>query len=224
MTGKLADTVMAVRNGEQLARKYQPVVFNPSTPAQVEVRSKLKLLSQLSAVFGRTIAIRRDGNVSSRNMFTKINYPLVSYSSNEAQITLGDVQLTKSAVGFPNITVTRGEGAAISAELSGPAYELSRVIYIVVEKETNGTLRLRGSEVVNTPGVGFTFPTDLFASNKECVVYAYGIRDNNDAARAKFGNLEASTAETIATLISTRVLTDADITLTETKSATVAAV
>lgn len=215
MTGKLADTVMAVRNGEQLARKYQPVVFNPSTPAQIAVRAKMKLLSQLSAVVAPAIAIPRVGSSSSRNLFTKKNYQLTTFTNNQADISLANVQLTDSVVGLPAVEVSR-EGSTVSAVLRYPAPELDRVVYVALVKNPDNTLRFVSSSVVqkgDTP----TFPSDVAATSLPVVVYAYGIRLNNENARAKFGNLEAETAETVAKLIVTSTLTSSDITLTETK-------
>ena len=105
MTGKVADVVMSVRNGEQIARKYQPIVTNPNTPAQVEARAKLKLMSQLSAVMASVIAIPRKGNVSSRNGFVKKNYQSLTYASQQADIALANVQLTDSVVAMPSIVI-----------------------------------------------------------------------------------------------------------------------
>lgn len=224
MTGKLADTVMSVRNGEQIARKYQPVVYNPSTPAQMATRAKLKLLSQLSAVVANYIAIPRQGSVSSRNLFTKKNYAITSYSANEAEITLAAVQLTNSNVGLPGVTATRaGDSNDFNLSLDEGLNGFSRVVYVLLPKGADGKLRQGYSIVVSEAGSNHRYATSLSGFAEETVVLAYAMRDNTEAARVALGNLEVPVAETVANLIVTRNLTEADVTLTETRGTQVAA-
>lgn len=219
MTGKLADVVMSVRNGEQIARKYQPTVFNPSTPAQVATRAKLKLASQLSAVMAPVIAIPRQGSASSRNLFVKANYKALSYEHDQADVTLTDVKLTNSVVGLPNMIAVRDESNIITAKLQQAAgtTNVTRVVYCLFSKEADNTLRFVSSKVATEEGLNdwqVTFPT----LGNPAVVYAYGVRDNTEVARAKFGDLTALSAETVAKLIVTRTLTESDVTLTETRA------
>lgn len=221
MTGKVADVVMAVRNGEQIARKYQPVVSNPSTPAQVATRARLKLMSQLSAIMAPVIAIPRVGTVSSRNLFVKKNFSLTSYDNDTANIELNSVQLTDSVVAIPGLTASRAE-SLLTVSLAQADYSVSRMVYVVFVKQGD-EMRYRTSAVVNERGENGRFETSIPSANAEELVYAYGIRDNNENSRAIFGNLTAPTAETVAKLIVTRSLTLRDITLTETQSTTVAA-
>lgn len=224
MTGKLADTVMSVRNGEQIARKYQPVVYNPSTPAQVATRAKLKLLSQLSAVMAPAIAIPRQGAKSSRNLFTKKNYRTATYSADQADIALLNVQLTDSIVGMPAISASRGTSflnVGITNLYTG--LNASRVVYVAFEKGSDNTLRYVGSEVVTSAGDGSWSSSTLPSVKGEIVVYAYAVRDNTEAASVAFGNLTTVTAETVAKLIVQRTLKESDVTLTETVATSVAA-
>lgn len=222
MTGKLADTVMSVRNGEQVARKYQPVVYNPSTPAQVANRAKLKLMSQLSAVMAPVIAIARQGSVSARNLFTKENYRLASYSENTATINLDAIQLTKSVVSLPALTATR-DGGTLTVGLSVADLELDRVVYCVFVKDDDDEMRFVTSLVQQTPGDDHAFSSEIPTSqgNRPLVVYAYGVRDNTDAARVIFGNMTTPTATAVAQLVASRTLTETDVTLTETHGITV---
>lgn len=221
LTGKLADTVMSVRNGEQIARKYQPIVYNPSTPAQVAQRAKLKLLSQLSAIAAPVIAIPRQGSVSARNLFTKVNFSLTTYSDNAADIALNSVQLTKSVVALPEISANR-EGSSISVQLVREDSVLSRVVYAIFIKEESNHLRFVSSTVVNEAGVAGNFATTIdVGTSLPVTILAYGVRDNTEAARAYFGNLTV-TAEDIARVVTTKQLTEADITLTETRGINVA--
>lgn len=226
MTGKLADTVMTVRNGQQIARKYQPIVYNPSTPAQIAQRAKMKLLSQLSAVMSPVIAIPRKGSVSSRNLFTKKNFENVTFANNTADIVLNNVQLTSSVVAFPAISANRNQ-AAISAYIDNAqtlgSINVNRVVYCMFEKQADNKLRFVDSKVATSAGSGGWEVDDLPLVTSEVVILAYGIRDNTEAARVAFGNLEAIAAEQVAQLVCSRTLTEADVTLTETRGFTLVA-
>lgn len=223
MTGKLANTVMVVRNGEQLARKYQPVVYNPSTEGQVAARAKLKLMSQLSAVMAPVIAIPRQGTISSRNMFTKKNYPAVTSADGTANIELSDIKLTDSVVSLPALSIEAASNS-VSIRLSSATPGLSRVVYVMFIKQDDNTLRLVDSKAVGIPGSSQDYQTGFTTvTGSNYVFYAYGVRDNTEAARTKFGELTVVTAETVAKIVATRQLTGADVTLTETRYGTITA-
>lgn len=220
-TGKLGGSVFAIRYGETIERQYQPIVANPSTPNQVAARAKLKMLSQLAAVIAPTIAMPRVGAVSSRNLFTKVNYPLASFGDNAANIDMTGVQLTHSAVSLANLRAERtNEGISVSLVSSTG---LSRVVYVAVVKGGDQKLRLFESTVVSVPGANGSFPTTLTPSGSQVFILAYGVRDNTDSARAVFGDLVSPDAETIAKIVTSRTLLDSDITLTETRGISVAA-
>lgn len=228
MTGKLADTVMSVRNGEQIARKYQPVVFNPSTPAQIAQRAKLKLMSQLSAVMAPVIAIPRIGSVSSRNMFTKVNFGNTTFvdDTTTASINLEAIQLTRSVVpiGSFNSAARTADAVQVSLVDSNVPTDINRVVYAMFAKEADDSLEYRGSVVTSTRGTSAgVFQADLPLENRAFVVYAYGVRDNNENARAIFGNLTAPSAESVAKLIVSRTLLESDVTVTKTVGIEVAA-
>ena len=229
MQGKVADVVMAVRNGEQIVRKYQPIVSNPSTAGQIASRAKLKLMSQLSTVMAPVIAIRRVGSVSSRNMFVKGNYRLATYADNAASANLLGIQLTKSVVSMPAIVATRGaQGitAAIDQPVEGGSLDVNRVVYALFEKESNDRLRFVASRVATAAGTPSTWAVNDFPliTNNECIVYAYGVRDNTDAARTIFGNMQAATGVDVASLIVSRTLLESDITITETRAVSIPSV
>ena len=217
MTGKLADAVMVVRNGEQIVRKYQPVVSNPSTPAQVAARARLKLLSQLAAIMSPVIAIPKQGIVSSRNLFVKANYPASSFANNNADIDFSAVTLTRSVVALPAISATRGDGG-ITISLTSGVLNLSRVVYAVFVRQGE-EMRYSTSLVANDGGTGSQWSVQLPSQNTELFVFAYGVRDNTALATAVFGNLSVPTAEEIARIITSRALSESDITLTETQYA-----
>ena len=218
MQGKVADVVMAVRNGEQIVRKYQPIVSNPSSSAQVGSRAKLKLLSQMSAVFAPVIAIPREGTVSPRNRFTQLNYKTVTYASNQADIALTSVKITKSVVSITPLNASRNAGN-VTVGLSGTNNNWDRVVYAAFAKQSDNTLRFVNSSVVTEPGADSLYQATIsVGTTSPIVVYAYGVRLNSDAARASFGDLTVESAETVAKLVVTRLAIGADITLSETKA------
>ena len=220
-TGKLGGSVFSIRNGEVIERQYQPQVANPNTEAQVEARAKLKLMSQLSAVMAPVIAMQRVGSVSSRNMFVKENYPATTYSNNQAGIDLLSVKLTKSVVSMPGIGAERSENrilAYISQTGRVGTLDVNRVVYVMFMQQADNTVRLVSSAVATVAGTNGEWPVDLPPTNNAGVIYAYGVRDNSELARATFGNMTVPSAETLAKLIVSRTLTNADVTLTETVS------
>ena len=225
VTGKQGNNVFAVRNGEQILRKYQPVVMNPNTEAQVATRAKLKMLSQLSAVMASAIAIPRNGTVSPRNAFTKLNYPATSFENGQANITLTNIKLTKSVMSLSSVGATREGSNSISVHIGGvassaPYSEFSRVEYWAFIKQTDGTLRLAQYASSNTVEGGFP-ATLAMGSTAEAVIYAYGVRLNSEAARVAYGDVTVTTAETMAKLIATRVLLESEVTVSETKAVVV---
>lgn len=222
MKGKVADVVMSVRNGNQIVRKYQPMVYNPSTAGQVAARAKLKLLSQLSASMGKVIAMPRMGIVSPRNQFTKENYAAVTYATSAEQATasidLASVKLTKSSVYLPDLRYSfDSDNTHAQFSLNAEFTEVDKVVYCLFSVGANNEVRLVNSLVASDSSTSFRTPMSPIVVNAKNIVYAYGIRLNSDAARAKFTSLGVDDATLIASLIASRVLTEADVTLTETK-------
>lgn len=220
MTGKLADTVMSVRNGEQIARKYQPVVFNPSTPAQVAQRAKMKLISQLSAIFADLIAFRREGAVSARNIFTKKNIGQATYADNEASFNMNGLDLTGGVLGC-SVLASRGpDGIGATAYIPT---DVNRVVFAYFRNNADGSLTLVGKNVVSNAGNSSVNDTLAGTYNEKIYVIAYGIRDNSEAARTSFGNVTVPTTDVNAVLTVVRNLTSQDVSLTATGVTEIAA-
>lgn len=219
MKGKVGNVVFRIRRGTQVMSQYNPEVDNPNTDKQVAARSRMKLMSQLAAIYAKIIAMPRVGAVTSRNLFTKTNYPLSSANSEKAIINLPKVQLTKSAREMPAFTVTRSSGVEIQCALIQAA-NFSRVVYAVVAKNANENLRVFASAVVeNTENVENTFAVKLPYTAEAIVVYAYGVTDNNNRATTSFGNIKSPTAEEMAQLITSRSLMSTDYSVTATGGA-----
>lgn len=217
-TGKLGSMVYSVRAGQQIVRQYNPIVANPSTAAQVEARSKMKLMSQLAAIVAPVIAISADGLKTKRNLFISRNYPLASYAEQAAQIDMAGVQLTKSNTAFPDFEVDRSNGQSIAVHLSENAANLfDRVIYCAVISQSDGSLRLWDDVLVTEAGAGGLFPATLPYTPNAIAIYGYGIRANNDDAKAAYANLKSGDAGKLAEILTSRLATLEAITISETK-------
>ena len=220
-TGRVAGSVFAVRNGVTIERAYQPIVANPKSVAQAETRAKFKLVQQLATVVSPYIAMRREGLVSSRNKFVRVNFPKVTYANSEANINMLDIDMTNSAVALPAIDATRGEGV-VNVALAAADSQLNRVVYVAVIRQTlDNKVRVVGTAVATIAGADNTYAatiqTGSIGAQSSIYVYAYGMRDNNNATKEVFSNLEV-TAENVAKVIVTRSFDDFDLTITETKS------
>lgn len=220
-TGKIGAIVYSVSGGQQIAREYQPIVANPNTQPQVENRSKLKLLSQLSASYAGSIAIRKVGMISGRNQFISTNYPQAVINGAAVDINLNRVQLTKSNVPMIGFSADRSSGTKIAVVLNeSGAAQFDKVVYCAYRKTANGNLMAAGSIVVEVAGEAGTFAGELPYTADAVVLYAYGMKINSGKASAAFSNLNAPTAEQVAKLFTTSSEVAAGTTLSQTAGCT----
>ena len=142
----------------------------------------------------------------------------VTFGDDTASVNLLSVDLTGGVVALPSLTVTRTQ-SSMSVALSQDAASIDRVVYIVVNRNADNKLALGPTNVVNKEATG-TFPWELGDSRPsytlDCFVFAYGIRDNSEAARSKFGDLTSPDGQQVAELIVSSSLLESDVTLTET--------
>ena len=219
--GKLGNIVLSTVAGETIARDYNPEVANPNTTAQVEQRAKFKLMSQLGSVVAPVIAIPKEGMKSKRNLFVKENFGLTSFSGDTASVNLNQIQLTKSNKSFAGIKVNRGAGNAITAQLQADSSaSVSKVVYIMLKKEMDGSLMLVGQAVASEAGQDGKFAASLPATAGEIVVYGYTLTEATAKASATFDNLKALTAETVAKVIANRELSAGDLSTSKTAGCT----
>lgn len=207
VTGKLAGNVYSVSAGQQIVRAYQPNVANPSTELQVDNRTKFKLASQLAAAVSPVLAISKQGLVSGRNQFVSATMGAITFALGEASVHLNRLQLTKSSIQLPTLSVSRGEGNVVTVQLnvSPTSLGVTKVVYAMFKEESNNKLRLVSSSVVSTPGVDGRFAKEYSnAGAAQAIFYAYGIIEDENSILAKYDNYTVQGAEFIASLISTR--------------------
>lgn len=219
-SGKLGTSVFTTVKGMQVVRQYQPVVTNPSTMNQVRQRSRFKLISQLAASLSGVIAMPRIGMASSRNQFVKKNMPAVIGSNQGAQVVYENLQLTNGSAGLPGIVAARSNGK-LAINLSSNASSLiSRVVFCIFTKNSEGQLILNSSSIVSDPGVDGKFKLEMDNIAGDLAIYAYGIKDTSEKASAKFGDYNVKTASDVASLVSNRSLSATDFTFTRTRGTT----
>lgn len=214
--GKVGGSVFAIRYGQTIERQYQPVVLNPQTPLQVAARAKLKLMSQLGAVLGNSIAIRRNGAQSPRNLFVKKNYPSATYANNAASVNMVDLKVTDSAVGLPQITYTRDAGA-LNVSLVRSDSDIDRMVYIFLIREGDNSVRIYQQVVVSKDASNPTFShTTQVGATTALYVLGYGVRFNTTEAEIKYGELMV-TAENVARVLTSSTEVMDALTVTETR-------
>jgi hypothetical protein len=219
-TGKLGQVVVSRVAGESIARQYNPNVANPNTTGQVAQRAKLKLASQLSAALATSIVMKKEGMVTARNKFVKSNIAAILVSNNVAQISYENIQLTDGNVGLPAISAERDDNK-LKIELQEAApMGISRIVYEVYKKSSEGQLLKMASLVISTAGEDNVYPAQIDDIEGDVVIYAYGMIDANAAATAKFGNYGVQTGTDIARLVATRSLSSSDYRFTETRGVT----
>lgn len=230
ISGKIGAVVFSTSGGETISREYNPHVANPSTQAQVDQRARMKLMSQLSAALSPVLAMTKDGLVSQRNKFTKINFP-ASYALNgTAQITYENVQITEGNTALPALSA----GAGINQDkmqlgvlfYEEPSASISRVVYCLFRKSNEGKLEYVKSDINSqrvAQGVeGFFYSQFPNLPIAEYVVFAYGMSDTSERATASYGNLNVVTASDLARLVATRAISFSDYQFTQTRAITIA--
>lgn len=230
-TGKIGSIVFSTSGGETIAREYNPHVANPNTQAQIDQRARMKLMSQLSAVLAPVIAMTKEGLISRRNKFVKKNFDNSYALNGTAQISYENVQLTEGSVGLPQVVASIDVNAETGIEeltihlATAPALNVSRVVYSVFEKTDEAKLQLISSAIAQRTSQGAnTFQIVTPATNftdKELVIYAYGMSDTSESATARYGNLNVLSASDLATLVANRTISYEDYQFTQTRGTTI---
>ena len=229
-SGTIGSIVFSTSGGETIAREYNPHVANPNTMAQVDQRARMKLMSQLSASLSPVLAMTKDGLVSKRNKFTKLNFP-ASYALNGvAQITYENVQITEGNTSLPALVA---EGVVsdglmdLTVGLSvQPTATINRVVYCLFKKSNEGKLEYISSSIISTregqsAAIWFAADFDTLPV-AEYVVFAYGMSDTSERASATYGNLNVVTASDLAKLVAARAISFSDYQFTQTRAITIA--
>lgn len=231
--GKKAGLVTYYVGDTMLAREYNPHPANPRTEKQVAHRAKIKLLSQIAALFRSIIAIFPSSGRSSRSIFSKINYPKIVATSTTAEIDFTSVSLTDSS---RPITQVAKDIAFLSSgvrKLIGlhdePSQDIKRVFYYIYTKTDNGKLQLIDyylSEIRWTSRNPLYFcwanaPFEIDEegrASRDYLIFAIGMGDNSEEATEYWKNLDVHNLEFLGQIIAEGIITPSDFYFTETTS------
>lgn len=232
LSGKHGNTVFRQRYGETIASQYQPVVSNPNTLGQTQVRAKFKLLSQISSTLKPALAMPREGRKNSRNLFTHVNFPLTSMSSvegkNEAEINILAIQLTKSnheMLGSVSSIIYSAQVNQVEVHLTNCSQYKSIGICIVAGASSVSSaihpLRLKAFTLADVDSDGIVAAEIPVSSNQQETLYAliYGISEATTGSRENYAN--GSTAPNLAILESTTQANRANLIFSQTKGVAV---
>lgn len=227
-TGRLGSSVFAISGGAQIVRQYNPIVANPNTASQVNQRSKFKLLSQLSASLAAAISIPREGLVSSRNRFTKLNIGSASVSDGTASIDVKALKITAGAQTLPEATQDTQDGTTYVGIDSGIPTNVSQVAFFCYKIANDGSLVPAGTKLEDVfesaqgvrNVVGMPIPSD----HGTYVTYLYGLITEDAAAQAAYGDLNVASATQLASLVANRTIASigANVTKSQAVQTTVA--
>lgn len=231
--GKKAGIITYYVGDTMLAREYNPHPANPKTQKQVAQRTKIKLLSQIAAVFRFIIAIFPDDGKSSRAIFARLNYPQINALNTTAYINFTQIVISSSSIALPPIERSVTQVAESWRKRiyvnEYPEEEIKRVFYYLFRKTDDGKLSLADyylSERRTTPANPGFFnwagaPIEVDENGKslyDYVVYAVGMCDNSEEATEYFRNLDVEYIEQVGRLISEKLISSADYYFTETRS------
>ena len=220
-SGKMGSAIFYVSSGEQIVRQHQPNVSNPSTPAQMSQRAKLKLIQQIGCAFDSIIAMPKKGLLRPRNLFASRNIDIVHAYSDHVEIDYEHIQLTAGSVAFPQVLIENVGISSINIRLAeAPGASVSRVVYSIFKKSTEGKFYLVGSHILDNAGDGGLYPLSIAFLPSDVVVYAYGIKDRDYNSTARFGSYHVTNGEDIASLVMSRMMSTTEYRFTRTTAAT----
>lgn len=201
-TGKFAGAAFqqSPGNGTILREVVKPT--NPSTEAQVEQRAKFKLMSQVATAFKSVIAMKREGNITPRNMFVKINSPLLTFDAaqSRAEIELAKLQLTKSAQLVDISAGAISEDDSATVELSTQSPILYGAVFVHVSQfDGKPFIKAVARQTVEaaTATISHTF-NEAFPGD---VVLTYGITQDTSGLSVKYGNIETAEGNALLSIL-----------------------
>lgn len=219
--GKIENIVVSQMGGVSIARAYQPNVSNPKTEKQVDQRARLKLASQIAAAMSPVIAIPKSGLISARNAFIKKNMDLITAMQGTAQMMFAKIQLTNGSIPLPPLKASFSDNGYFSFGLtSDPGDSISRMVYCLFKKNSDGKLEFYKSYVTENPTIDKDYLSGEDGLTGEVVVYGYGIKDLSTSAKVKYDSYNIASGADIAKLVSTRTMSANDYQFTKTNGIT----
>lgn len=231
--GKKAGIVTYQVGDTLLAREYNPHPANPKTEKQVQQRAKIKLLSQIAAVFRVIIAIFPTSGKSSRSIFARLNFPKITAVGTTAEIDFASVSLTDSTRPITQVAKDIAflpSGVRMLVGLpEEPTQDIKRVFYYLFGKQDNGKLVFLDyylSEIrwSSRNPLFFCWANAPFEidnqgrATRDYLIYAIGMGDYSQAATDYWQNLDVPNLEFIGQIIAQNLISSNDFYFTDTSS------
>lgn len=219
--GKLGASVFTVRKGQQVVRQYQPVVGNPNTEEQVQVRSLFSLLAKNAKLLAGSFGFTVSGLETQRNAFIKRNYGVSAMRPQEGE--------TAALIDYSRVVLSDGLEDAGAAVVS--------TTDLIATFTVPGNDRVRGAVIVTNPRgeaphvmtfdqelqlgraeVDFTSLSEYLDGDRVQLTIAwYGVKFSDENARASYDNLN-SIAMRSANVAFVRMLSQGSAVTTRTKT------
>lgn len=182
-------------------RALQAHVHNPRTQAQTEHRAKIKLCSQISAIFRHFIAIFPSSEKSSRALFQRYLFQNIDFNEGQAEKYIRTIDLTHTITPLPAINFEHAdfEGRDVIKLylIYEPRQEVNRVFYFLFKVLPDTSLMFVNYYLTDTRSTqdidGFFcwFCTDIVITDEEVTdatyyVFAYGMCDLSEEATRRW--------------------------------------
>lgn len=217
-------------------RALQAHVHNPRTEAQTEQRAKIKLCSQLSAIFRHFIAIFPSSGKSSRAIFQRVLFQNINFNEGQAEKSLRTIDLTHTITNLPAINFEhadyKGKDVIKIFLISEPSLEVQRVFYFLFKVLEDQTIMFVNAYCTGSrshhqiEGFFYWFCTDIRLTEEEVTdatyyVYAYGMCDLSEQATQIWDDNTFEPVYYIADQIKEGLITEDLYKFTITKSRTI---
>lgn len=231
-TGKKAGVITYKVGDDYLVREYNPHPANPRTEKQVQQRAKIKLLSQIAALFRFIIAIFPSSGKSARSLFQTINWQNIFFSSEQAQINLESIDITGTITPITDISYQLryvwGIARAFVYFPNEPPDNIQRVFYYIFRLLDNNKLLLQDYICTENRGTSpqrqyYAWQCDTIELDEQghttanYYVYAFGMIDKSVEATEKWDNNTYEPQEHIAPQIKLGLITPDLYEFTKTK-------
>lgn len=182
-------------------RALQAHVHNPRTQAQTEHRAKIKLCSQISAIFRHFIAIFPSSGKSSRALFQRYLFQNIDFNAGQAERYIRTIDLTHTITNLPSINFEhadyQGRDVIKLYLISEPRQEVNRVFYFLFKVMPDTSLMFVNYYLTDTrttqdiDGFFCWFCTDIVITDEEVTdatyyVFAYGMCDLSEEATRRW--------------------------------------
>lgn len=231
-TGKKAGVVTYKVGDTYLVREYNPSPANPRTEKQVQQRAKIKLLSQIAALFRFIIAIFPTSGKSARSLFLTLNWQNIYFSSGQAQISLENIDITGTDTPITELSYRLRSVWDLPKAFvyfpDEPPDNIQRVFYYLFRLLDNNKLILQ--DYICTENRGTSPQRQFYAWQCDAIeldeqghttanyyVYAFGMIDKSVEATEKWDDNTYEPQEHIAPQIKLGLITPDLYEFTETK-------